>query len=172
MQTLTRGSNDKVNKDKNSTNILVQSSSDQTSDVTIFLSELLPRIIAFKVSYVILNLDPLSPLLAIGPAMPMNIVVYSSTFASISNNNYSYVNGMRRNAIATFPIHLGDLTTIGGRTTLKLQIDSLPWSKITTPTNINRIDFSLGFCPTVPFIFGPTDRWSIAINLKNEADSP
>lgn len=168
---LTKASEDNVNKNKKTRNLLVQSQASSSNYISIFISELLPKVVAFKVNYVLLNLDTLSPFLAIGPGMPMNIIVYSNEFGSLSNNNYSYVDGIRRNTIASYPIHFGDFMTNGTRTTLRLKIRQ-PWTRLTTPSNINRMDFSLGFSPiSIPFILGPTDKWTIAIDLKNKGDS-
>lgn len=129
-------------------------------------TEIIPEVVAFRVSYLILNLDAASTAVPLGAGMPTSILVYSSTLSSITNNNYSFLNGSRKNIIVAYPLDLGSTTTFGGRTTWKFHIKQ-EFTLAHSHPNLNIYDIALGFDNGSPINFGPLDYWAVGLELMN-----
>lgn len=154
-----------MNKEpKDTRNVLLQRS--ESNYFSMNISELSPKLKAFRVQFLILNLNSPSTSIPIGPGMPSSIIVYSNEFSSLTNNNYSFVNGVRRNVIACYPLHLGDAATVGGRTTWKFNIRQ-EWTRISNPSNVNRYDFFVGFDTGSQFNMSAGEFYSICLELEN-----
>lgn len=131
-----------------------------------FQVEPLQKIKAYKVQSLGLNLDAASTTLPIGPALPNMIFVYSGVFPSMSGNNYSFVNGARKNLIAAYPIHIGSSSTSGGRTTWLFKTRN-SWTWFTNPYNVNRYDLSV-YLDANEIVLGALDTFSVVLETINE----
>jgi hypothetical protein len=136
--------------------------------ITIQQSEIIPEVVAFRVSYLILNLDAASTAVPIGAGMPSSILVYSARLSSITNNNYSFLNGYRKNIIAAYPLHLGSASTVGVRTTWKFHIKQ-EFTLVHSHPNLNIYDVAIGFDAPgfngLGINLGTTDYWSVGLEF-------
>lgn len=139
------------------------------SSRTTFQSEPISNLKAYRVLSLSLNLDSLSPAIPMGLGLPNVIYVFSATFASLTGNSWSFIDGKRKELIAAYPVNLRRATTVGTRTTWEFNTEQKQ-TILLNPLNINRYDLSV-YIDNTFLQLGPTDTYTVILETECELEA-